>query len=74
VPAPSRLRFLAFGLAVVLAAAAMSTRLFAIQVGGTTPYAALAATTCTVLEALPSSRGLVYDRSATPLISNIVTR
>jgi penicillin-binding protein 2 len=73
VPAPSRLRFLAFGLAVVLAAAALSTRLFAIQVGGTTPYAALAATTRTVLEALPSSRGLVYDRSGTPLISNIAS-
>ena len=73
VPAPSRLRFLAFGLAVVLGAAALSTRLFAIQIGGTTPYAALAATSRTVLEALPSTRGLIFDRSGTPLVSNIAS-
>jgi penicillin-binding protein 2 len=73
VPAPSRIRFLAFGLAVVLGAGALSTRLFAIQVGGTTPYAAMAATTRTVLEALPSTRGLIYDRSGKPLVSNIAS-
>lgn len=73
VPAPSRLRFLAFGLAVVLGAAALSTRLFAIQVGGATPYAAFAATTRTVLEALPSSRGVIYDRAGKPLVSNIAS-
>ncbi|MEO5705331.1 MAG: hypothetical protein ABIZ52_07395, partial [Candidatus Limnocylindrales bacterium] len=73
VPAPSRLRFLAFGLAVVIGAAALSTRLFAIQIGGTTPYAAMAATTRTVLEALPSSRGVIYDRSGEPLVSNIAS-
>ncbi len=73
VPAPSRLRFLAFGLAVVLGAAALSARLFAIQVGGATPYAALAATTRTVLEALPSSRGVIYDKTGKPLVSNIAS-
>jgi penicillin-binding protein 2 len=73
VPAPSRLRFLAFGLAVVLGAGALSTRLFAIQVGGTTPYEARAATTRTVLEALPSTRGLIFDRSGSPLVSNIAS-
>lgn len=73
VPAPSRLRFLVFGLAVVLGAGALSTRLFAIQVGGTTPYAAFAATTRTVLEALPSTRGLIYDRTGEPLVSNIAS-
>jgi penicillin-binding protein 2 len=73
VPGPSRLRFLAFGLTVVLGAGALSTRLFAIQVGGTTPYAALAATTRTVLEALPSTRGVIYDRKGTPLVSNIAS-
>ncbi|HEY8238285.1 MAG TPA: penicillin-binding transpeptidase domain-containing protein, partial [Candidatus Limnocylindrales bacterium] len=73
VPAPSRLRFLAFGLAVVVAAGALSVRLFAIQVGGTTPYTALAGTTRTVVEALPSSRGLIFDREGTPLVSNIAS-
>lgn len=71
VPAPSRLRFLAFGLTVVLAAGALSTRLFAIQVSGSTPYTALAAPgNRTVLEALPSTRGLIYDRDGAPLVSN----
>ena len=70
VPAPSRLRFLAFGLAVVLAAGALSTRLFAIQFGGSMPYTALAATTRTVQEPLPSTRGVIYDRNGRPLVSN----
>ena len=73
IPAPSRLRFLVFGLAVVLGAGMLSTRLFAIQVGGTTPYAAFAATTRTVQEALPSTRGLIYDRTGEPLVSNIAS-
>jgi penicillin-binding protein 2 len=70
VPAPSRLRFLVFGLAVVVAASALGARLFAIQVGGATPYTALAGTTRTVLEALPSTRGLIFDRTGAPLVSN----
>lgn len=70
VPPPSRLRFLAFGLVVVLAAGALTTRLFAIQVAGNTPYTAIAASTRTVLEALPSTRGVIYDRNGTPLVAN----
>jgi penicillin-binding protein 2 len=69
-PAPSRLRFLAFVMAVVLAASALSARLFAIQVAGTTPYTALAGTSQTVQQALPSTRGVIYDRNGTPLVSN----
>ena len=70
VPPPSRLRFLAFALAVVLGAGALSARLFAIQVSGTLPYTALAAGTRSVLEALPSTRGVIYDRNGTPLVTN----
>ena len=70
VPPPSRLRFLAFGLAVVLGAGALSARLFVIQVAGGTPYTALAGSTRTVLEALPSTRGVIYDRNGTPLVTN----
>ena len=73
VPAPSRLRFLAFGLAVVLGAGALSARLFAIQVAGSTPYAALAANTRTVQEALPSTRGVIYDRDGKPLVANVAS-
>jgi penicillin-binding protein 2 len=70
VPPPSRLRFLAFGVAVILGAGALSARLFAIQVAGTTPYTALAAGTRTVTEAMPSTRGVIYDRNGRPLVSN----
>jgi penicillin-binding protein 2 len=70
VPAPSRLRFLAFGLAVVVGASALSARLFAIQVAGSTPYTALAGNSRTVLEPLPSTRGLIFDRNGLPLVSN----
>ena len=70
VPPPSRLRFLVFGLAVILAAGALSARLFAIQIAGTTPYTALAGNTRTVQEAMASTRGVIYDRNGTPLVSN----
>ena len=70
IPPPSRLRFLAFGLAVVLGAGALSARLFAIQVSGSTPYIAKAAGTQTVLESMPSTRGVIYDRNGTPLVTN----
>ena len=70
VPPPSRLRFLAFGLAVVLGASALSARLFAIQVARTTPYTALAAGSSTGVEPLPSTRGVIFDRNGTPLVTN----
>jgi penicillin-binding protein 2 len=70
---PSRLRFLAFGLTVVLCSGALSARLFAIQVGATGQYTALAATTRTVLEPLPSTRGMVFDRAGRPLVSNVAS-
>ena len=70
---PSRLRFLAFALAVVLGAGALTARLFAIQVGANGQYTALAATTRTVLEPLPSTRGMVFDRSGRPLVSNVAS-
>ena len=70
---PSRLRFLVFGLAVVLGTGAITARLFALQLGATGHYTALAAANRTVLEALPSTRGLVYDRSGAPLVTNVAS-
>jgi cell division protein FtsI/penicillin-binding protein 2 len=64
---------MAFGLAVVLCAGALTARLFAIQVGATGTYTALAATTRTVMEPLPSTRGMVYDRAGRPLVSNVAS-
>jgi penicillin-binding protein 2 len=71
--APSRIRFLVFGLAVVLGAGALTARLFALQVGGSGQYTALAATTRTVLEAIPSTRGMVFDREGKPLVTNVAS-
>lgn len=70
---PSRLRFLVFGLAVVVGASALTARLFALQISSTTPYTALAATSITALEALPSTRGMVFDRSGKPLVENVAS-
>ena len=71
---PSRLRFLVFGLAVIIGAGALSTRLFALQVaGGTTQYTTFAATNRNVLELIPSTRGTVYDRRGQPLVTNVAS-
>jgi len=70
---PSRLRFLALALAVVLSAGALTARLFVIQVGGNGQYTALAATTRTVLEPLASTRGMVFDRNGRPLVENVAS-
>jgi penicillin-binding protein 2 len=70
IPPPSRLRFLVLALSVILAAGALSARLFAIQIAATTPYAAFAAGTRTVQEPIPATRGVIYDRNGTPLVSN----
>jgi penicillin-binding protein 2 len=67
---PSRLRFLVFGLSIVLGAGALATRLFALQVGSTNQYTALAAANRSVQEALPSTRGLIFDRNGAPLVAN----
>jgi penicillin-binding protein 2 len=71
--APSRLRFLVFGLAVIVACGVLTARLAALQLGAHGQYAALAAGNRTVREALPSTRGLVYDRSGAPLVSNVAS-
>ena len=72
--APSRLRFLVFGLAVVLGAGALSARLFALQVtGGTTQYTTFAATNRLVYELIPSTRGTVLDRKGRPLVANVAS-
>ncbi len=72
-PTPSRLRFLVLGLAVVLGCGSLTVRLAALQLGASSHYTALAAANRTVLEALPSTRGLVYDRSGKPLVTNVAS-
>lgn len=65
------IRFVAFGLAVILAVGALSARLFYLQIVKGTGSTALADTNQAVLEAIPSSRGLIFDRMGRPLVANI---
>jgi penicillin-binding protein 2 len=67
------LRFLAFGIAVILGATVLSVRLFTLQVGSDGRFAALADANRTVQQAIPSTRGLVYDRNGVPLVTNIAS-
>jgi penicillin-binding protein 2 len=66
-------RFLVFGLAVIIGLGSLSARLFYMQVVSATDYEALAQGNRTVLQAIPSSRGLIYDRNGLELVTNVPT-
>ena len=68
-------RFVVFGLAVLLVVGTLSVRLFTLQVGGraSQPAAAPVETRMISDEAIPSTRGLIVDRSGTPLVRNVAT-
>ena len=72
-------RFVAFALAVVLVLGGLTTRLFAMQLAGI-PAAAPAAIAPVVevgrriaTEPVPSTRGLIYDRTKRLLVENVPT-
>jgi penicillin-binding protein 2 len=64
-------RFLVFGLAVVIGISALTARLFFLQIANGTAYTELAERNRTVDEALPSTRGLIFDRAGRPLVTNV---
>ena len=66
-------RFLLFGLVAIVGLSILTARLFYLQVmsGGT--FATLAEGNRTVLQAIPSSRGLIYDRTGQVLVTNVPT-
>lgn len=66
-------RFIAFGLVVIIATGALTARLGYLQLVAGGDYAAQADRQRTVLEAVPSTRGLIYDRNRTPLVANVPT-
>jgi penicillin-binding protein 2 len=66
-------RFLFFGLCVVLSASVLSLRLFSLQVTSGGQFDALSEANRTVEEAIPSSRGLIYDRNGRLLVSNVAS-
>jgi len=68
-------RFVLFGLAVLFVVGTLSVRLFTLQVGGAAgqPAVAPAPTRIIADEAIPSTRGLIVDRSGTALVRNVPT-
>lgn len=66
-------RFLVFGLAIVFAVSALSVRLFYLQIVDGGQFATLAEGNRTLLQAIPSSRGLIYDRDGAVLVTNVPT-
>jgi penicillin-binding protein 2 len=64
-------RFLVFGLAVIVGISALSVRLFYLQIARGTQFTELAERNRTVLEAVPSTRGLIYDRAGRALVTNV---
>jgi penicillin-binding protein 2 len=66
------IRFLAFGLIVILAFTILGSRVFYLQVvEGPVLAAQVATANWTVAQAVPAPRGLIYDRSGRPLVSNV---
>jgi penicillin-binding protein 2 len=67
------IRFLTFALIVILAFGVLGSRIFYLQVVDGRHLAAQAETNRTVLQAIPATRGLIYDRSGRPLVSNVAS-
>ncbi len=64
-------RFLLFGLAVLLVVGTLTARLFYLQVATGGYYQGQATANMTVLQPIPSARGLITDRAGRPLVLNV---
>lgn len=72
-PAKRLSRFLVFGLVLILAVGTLGARLFYLQIVNGSRYTALSTANRTVMESIPSPRGLIYDRAGRPLVTNVPT-
>jgi penicillin-binding protein 2 len=72
-PIRSLSRFVTFVLIVVVAVGGLTARLFYLQVVDGGRLATLATRNRTVLEAIQSPRGLIYDRNGRALVTNVAT-
>jgi len=72
-PVRSLSRFLTFALIVVIGVSGLAARLFYLQIVDGGRLATLAVHNRTVLEAIRSPRGLIYDRYGRPLVTNVPT-
>jgi penicillin-binding protein 2 len=66
-------RFLTFALIIVIALGGLTARLFYLQIVDGGRLATLSARNRTVLEAIQSPRGVIYDRNGRALVSNVPT-
>jgi penicillin-binding protein 2 len=66
-------RFLIFALATILAVGGLTTRLFYLQIVNGGQFATLSEGNRTAVEAIPSARGLIYDRKGVALVKNVPT-
>ncbi len=66
-------RFLVFALVGVIGLSGLTARLFYMQIVSGGQFAALAQANRSVLQAIPSTRGLIYDRSGATLVTNVPT-
>jgi penicillin-binding protein 2 len=73
VPTRPGARFLVFGIAAVLAIGGLTTRLFYLQVVQGGAFAAMSRSNREVEQAIPSTRGLIYDRGGLALVTNVKT-
>ena len=64
------LRFIAFGVMIVVAVSGLSARLIYLQVTHVDQYTTQAQQNRTTQVAIPSTRGLIYDRAGKPLVLN----
>jgi penicillin-binding protein 2 len=67
----SPIRFLVFGIVVALLASVLGVRLFMLQITNNEHYATLADANRSVDVAIPSTRGVIFDRNGVPLVSNV---
>jgi penicillin-binding protein 2 len=67
------IRFIAFGLVIVLAMAGLAARLVYLQVTHVDQFTTQAQQNRTAQVAIPSTRGLIYDRAGKPLVVNLAS-
>ncbi len=72
-PVRSLSRFLVFGLVVLIAVSGLTARLLYLQVVDGGRFATLSTRNRTVLEAIQSPRGVIYDRNGRLLVTNVPT-
>lgn len=66
-------RFIAFGVAVVVAIGSLTARLVYLQVAEGANYAKLDQANTTSVQPILSSRGLIFDRNGVPLVRNVAS-